>query len=144
MENFQHETSTALSADKKSDDFSNYLRIYYDEQNHIDLELYQSNMNDNYFIKDKKSFKTLKDILNDKFFSFIDKLTDESYIKFLQEKNYDNFSIDLDKSFPSELVIPSFHRDSYMDSLSQLEITSKSYLDISEQNQTVKNFCVMR
>lgn len=144
--NCDKDSSSSLSIGRKSDDFNTKLRIYVSEQNYIDFPIHQFSMDDTYFIKDKQIFKQIKELQSDDFFSFIKDFTDGEYLNFIQEKNYVDFSVDLDKSFPSELVIPDFRRDSYMDSLSQtdLDVSSKSFLDYSvfDTKKTLAGFQV--
>lgn len=128
------DSCSSLSIDRKSNEFNKNLRIYYADQSYIDIAIYQLSMNETFFIKDKKSFTLIKEAQTDTFFKFIGKFSDTDYFNFLQEKNYLDFSVDQDTSFPSELAIPSFDRESVQDSFTKMDISSVSALDNSVFN----------
>ena len=121
-----------LSISRKSTNFNKKLRIYHTNLHFIDIELEELN-SETFFVKDKKNFAPIKEILSDKFFEFIDKFTDADYLSFLQEKNFVDLTVDIDKSFPG-ICIRSFQRDSYFDSSTQMDFSTSALLDISTVN----------
>lgn len=125
----------SLSISKHSNDFAKKLRIYYTDTNYIDIKLDEFNKGQTYFIKDKKNLLAATEIFSDVSFNkFINNFTDSTYLSFLQEKNFASFGLDPDQTFFEELCIPSFVRDSYLDSMTK-DFSTESLLDISDINE---------
>ena len=89
----ENKSSSSLSIAKSSVDSNAKLRIFSSNDKYIDVSLYNFIDKDTFYIKDKTMYSQLKHFFSGEFFKFVDKLSNDEYLSFLQVKDMSEFDI---------------------------------------------------